>query len=493
MYTLRTLLLLTAVASTNAQATVAPQSTGFNSSFALSQAQIEKASLSEDMAASLNTVINFDRSQLANGGPREDAFYALPPLSPNATGPPAPGTLLRAQRFTNPAPFAIPPNTALSRILYTTTNTNGTVVPASAFVLWPFEARRFPGSGSGGYSAVESEGAPTVVWAHGTSGFFASAAPSAHRALWYADAAPFTLAQAGYAVVGPDYAGLGVSESWDGSAVRHEYLVSSASARDALNALRAAREAFAGLLGPQFVAMGHSQGGGVAWGIAEALASDEFADLTAGYLGTIAASPTTDVFSGIPEIIVPWVGMMLDTIFPSFELSQWLTPLGVARTELLGEIEGGIAVSQQLYFTGEAVVREDYRDTWYADAYAELANAGRKPFRGPLLVVQGTEDVYIPYDITSATVRDTCEVNPENDLEYLVINGTQHTPTLHATRQTWLQWIQDRFEGKQLVKPGCVRSDLESFLPVEQYQSTGKSFPQWAGAPEYSYELPLGL
>ncbi|RYO73626.1 hypothetical protein DL766_000516 [Monosporascus sp. MC13-8B] len=464
MHNLRTLLLLTTVAGTNAQATVAPQSTGFNSSFALSRAQIEKASLSEDMAASLNTVINFDRSQLANGGPREDAFYLLPPLSPNTTGPPPSGTPLRAQRFTDPAPFAIPPNTALSRILYTTTNTNGTVVPASAFVLWPFEARRFPGPGSG-YSP----------------------APSTHRALWYADAALFTLAQAGYAVVGSDYAGLGVSESWDGSAIPHEYLVSSAGARDALNALRAAREAFAELLEPRFVAMGHSQG------VAEALASDEFADLAGGYLGTIAASPTTDVFGGLPEFIVSWIGMMLDSIFPDFELSQWLTPLGVARTELLREVEGGIAVGQQLYFTGEAIVREDYRDTWYADAYAKLANVGRKPFRGPLLVVQGTEDVYIPFDITSATVRDTCEVNPENDLEYLVINGTQHVPTMHATRQTWLRWIEDRFEARPLAKSGCVRSDLESFLPAEQYQSTGKSFPQWAGAPEYSYEIPLGL
>ncbi|RYP68491.1 hypothetical protein DL771_006643 [Monosporascus sp. 5C6A] len=427
MYTLCIILLLTAIAGTNAQITAAPQSTGFNSSFALSRAQIEKASLSEDMAANLNTVINFDRSQLANGGPREDAFYALPPLSPNATGPPPPGTLLKVQRYTDPAPFAIPPNTALSRILYTTTNTNGTVIPASAFVLWPFEARRFSGSGSG-YSAGKGEGAPTVLWMHGASGFSASAAPSAHRALWYADTAPFTLAQAGRSR-----------------------------------------------------------------GVAEALASDEFADLTVGYLGTIAASPGTDLFGGALEFIVPWVGMVLDTIFPGFELSQWLTPLGLARAELLGEIEGGIVASQQLYLTGEAVVREDYRDTWYADAYAKLANAGRKPFRGPLLVVQGTEDVYVPYDVTSAAVRDTCEVNPESDLEYLVINGTQHVPALHATRQTWLRWIENRFEGRPLVKTGCVRSDLESFLPLEQYQNTGKSFLQWAGAPQYSYEIPLGL
>ncbi|RYP52547.1 hypothetical protein DL769_010659 [Monosporascus sp. CRB-8-3] len=379
------------------------------------------------MAPSLNAVINFDRSQFANGGPREDAFL--------------PATVPVAQHPGDPAARDAPQGPALH-------------LPGT----------RFPGSGSGGYSAGEGEGAPAVLWTHCTSGFFASAAPSAHRALWYANAVPFTLAQAGCAVVGPDYAGLGVSELWDGSVTRHECLVSSASARDALNVLRATRWAFAGLLAPRFVTIGYSQGRGVAWSVVEALDSDEFADLRAGYVGTIAASPMTDALSGVPEFILPWVGRMLDSILPGFKLSQWLTPLEVARTELLREVQGDIAASQQLYFTGETILREDYRNIWYVNAYAKLADAGRKPFRGPLLVVQGTENMYIPYDITTAT----------------------HLPTLHTTRQTWLQWIKDRFEGRLLAKSGCVRSEPESFLPVEQYQTTGKPFPQWAGAPEYS-------
>lgn len=85
-------------------------------------------------------------------------------------------------------------------------------------------------------------------------------------AVWYGDAAPFTLALAGYAVVAPDYAGLGVSRTWDNSSspIPHEYLASPAGGQDALYALRAAREAFEGKLSEDFVVMGHSQGGGVA-------------------------------------------------------------------------------------------------------------------------------------------------------------------------------------------------------------------------------------
>lgn len=472
------------------------QSTGFNSSFALSASQIEAANLSSESANRINTVINFDRSQLANGGPAEDSFYELPQLS-DTTSLLQPGTLLKVQDVTNTTSFVIPPNTALSRILYTTTDFNGTVIPASAFILWPFSPKTFKqGPTVSGCNKNSTAKALAVLWTHGTSGFFASHAPSTHRALWYADAAPFTLALAGYAVVGPDYAGLGISKSWDGTEIPHQYLLSSTSAHDALYAMQASLAAFPDHLDKHFVTMGHSQGGGVAWGVAEVLTAkgdDEFKALAEGYLGAIAGSPTTSVFSGTPGFILPWVGMMLHSIFPDFELSQWLTPLGIARTQLLKEIEGSIGVGTQLYLTGEQIYREDYNKTWYADAYGRLANAGRKTFRGPLLVVQGTQDVYVPYEVTSATVQDTCAAIPGSDLEYLVVNGTGHVPTLDATRPIWLKWIEDRFEGRALEKSGCVRTDLTSFLSLDRYQSVGNSFPQFAGLAEFSYEVPLGL
>lgn len=84
--------------------------------------------------------------------------------------------------------------------------------------------------------------------------------------VWYGDEAPFTLALAGYAVVAPDYAGLGVWQTWGNSSkpIPHEYLASPAGGQDALYALRAARKAFEGKLSDDFVVVGHSQGGGVA-------------------------------------------------------------------------------------------------------------------------------------------------------------------------------------------------------------------------------------
>lgn len=45
-----------------------------------------------------------------------------------------------------------------------------------------------------------------------------------------------------------------------------------------------------------------------------------------------------------------------------------------------------------------------------------------------------------------------------------------------------------------MEKSGCVRADVDGFLLIEQCLSQhGMLFPQWAGASEWSYEVPLGI
>ncbi|KAI0420487.1 hypothetical protein F5X98DRAFT_29468 [Xylaria grammica] len=512
----------------NTTATTRLQSAGFNSTFTLPKAQIAAAGLSASAVADIENIVRFDESQLAHGGVAEDAFYDLGDLyAGNGTETLEPGALLKVQEHTDASSFALPPNTALSRILYTTADLNGTVLPASAFVLWPFRPRVFPSSSSSpaetsqGHTTTTANAnatgeAPVVLWSHGTSGFFAAQAPSTHRGLWYGHAAPFALAQDGYAVVAPDYGGLGVGLGFDGRAIPHQYLASRVGARDGLYALRAAHAAFPGLLAAEFVAFGHSQGGGVAWGVAEVLAEGtseesetgkeeegkggEFADLKPGYRGAVAASPTTDLFTGTPRLLLPWISLFLRGVFPSFDARAWLTPLGLARTDLLQAIQGGISVSQALFLDAaepddSIVIEPAWNETWYVSAYGALANVGRRPFAGPLLVVHGTADAVIPLDVTTKTVRETCAALPAGagaDLEYLVVNGAGHVPVLDAARPLWLDWIRARFEGEPTRQRGCVTTELESFLPVDRYAAAGNSYLQWAGASEYAFETPLG-
>lgn len=458
------------------------QTTTWNSSFELSPEQLKLGNLTSDAGAILNTIINFDRTQLANGGPHQDEFFNVQNLTKDQW-PTKPGKTIKLQKFTDPSPFSIPAKTAMSRIIYSTTNLNGTLVPASAYILWPYQAKIFKGKNT-------TLSAPVVLWTHGTSGFYADAAPSTHRGLFYDDLAPFTLAEAGYAVVAPDYAGLGVGTSWDGSFIPHQYLVSDVSAGDALNAIRAAQESFPKQLSKNYVVMGHSQGGAAAWRLSEILGQkdNKFGDIIKGHLGTIALAPPTDIFAfdGGIQNFLSWIGKDLNRIFPSFNLSDWLTPLGVRKTELMNEVEGGQIATSSLLTPQDA--QPNWEKTWYVKAFKNF-EPGNRPVKGPLLLIQGTGDPYVKPNTTVTAMEETCRSYP-NDIELLAVTQGSHFSTINAARQSWLQWIEDRFNGKPLARSGCVKSQLDSFLPQEYYQTIPNSFPLWAGKPQWAYELP---
>ncbi|OJK02136.1 hypothetical protein ASPACDRAFT_58504 [Aspergillus aculeatus ATCC 16872] len=490
LHNLILLLLGGTLAAGQAVTVAATQSTGWNSSFELSADQVKQANLTSDLAAIVNTITKFDRSQLANGGAHQDDFYKIQGLSKDQW-PTEPGKTLKLQEFTNPSPFSIPAKTAMSRIIYSTTNLNGTLIPASAYILWPFHPRRFHGLNN----TTTASSAPVVLWTHGTSGWYANGAPSTHRGLFYADFVPFALAEAGYAVIAPDYAGLGVDASWDGSYIPHQYNIREAGARDALNALRAARESFPTLLSRDYVSVGHSQGGAVAWGLSEILARNDsrFTDVTAGYLGGVVVAPPTASLSVTIPGFIAWIAKELASVFPTFDVSDWFTPLGVSRIDLLNQIEGSQMVTFAILGDSEAgFLQSGWNETWYADAFSKLANPGRLPFKGPLLIVQGTEDSSVMYNTTRTTVQDTCKLYAA-DLELLAVSQGGHFSAINAAKHTWLRWIEDRFDHRPLAKRGCVESQLDSLLPAENYQVQANSFPMWAGEERFAYEVSTAL
>ncbi|KPM43950.1 hypothetical protein AK830_g2590 [Neonectria ditissima] len=463
-----------------------PFSTGFNSSFSLSAAQIKAASLSDTIATSINAIINFDRSNLANGGPSQDAFYTLPP----AKSALQPGQVLKVQQVTDPTPFGIAPGSSLSRILYTTRDFNGTVVPASAYVLWPYIPRQFRGE--------PKRKAPAILWAHGTSGYFADSGPSSYRNLYYENVIPLSLVQAGYAVVAPDYAGLGLEKSWDGSTIPHQYFAMSAGGQDTLYAMEAALEAFGKRLSGKFAVAGHSQGGGVAWSAAELLASgnitsgkNEFKQLRKGYVGTISFAPVTSALAGSAFTNIA-TAIHLSSIFPDFTLEQWLRPLAIARTKLLGAIQGSTTAAQRLFLTetDDALMKPDwYNSSYHARAFEKLGNVGRRPFAGPMLVVQGSEDVFVAPAGTNETAAATCDVQPAGDLEYVLVDNVGHTPIVSAVRLLWMNWLEERFSGEKAAG-GCKTTLVTGWLGDGAHFMGSNAYSQWAGAPEYTYQNP---
>ena len=453
------------VAVLDAQSLLVPQNDTFGSSAQLSQMQQSNAAINDNLVENIDVALNFERSNWADGSVDTDPFYRLPS---NASNSPV-GSLLKLQVQTNTSLYTIPPNTALSRILYQSRTLNGSTVPNSAYILWPYSPR------------TEPDGYPVVGWAHGTSGGFGECAPSHIRNLWYQFTAPFTLALQGYVVVAPDYAGLGVHRDLDGKDIRHPYTANPAHANDLFYSVQAAQTAFSSLT-KRFVLMGHSQGGGAAWGAAQRQVSEP----VDGYLGAVAGSPVTNVrdliqLGGISDGAV---GMLiangLPEIFPSFNASDFLTPSGLQRYALLSEIQGCNSVVSASFLQPE-LFQPAWYDTDSAKKFFSITENGGRLISGPMLVLQGEGDPEILPPVTNNAVNSTCHAYPQSKLQYLTFPGVGHTPVMFASQVTWLKWIADRFAGVP-VPEGCRSSRIPSGRPYQEYQVDPNWFIEWATA-----------
>jgi hypothetical protein len=190
-----------------------------------------------------------------------DEFYSTPA---NSTGA-RPGDLLRWEDLSREVvntKFTPPAGMSISRFLYMTEDIDRKPIPASAFVLLPYK------------KSDPSKPLDTVVWTHGTAGRIRNCAPSNHKGLYYEWQGPFALAQAGYAVIGPDYAGQG-SDIPQGFMYEAGHL----HAADVAYGLIAARKVMGDLLSEEYVVVGHSEGGMTAWRTNERLAMPQQEEL----------------------------------------------------------------------------------------------------------------------------------------------------------------------------------------------------------------------
>lgn len=264
-----------------------------------------------------------------------DDFYRVPSHASNAPA----GTLLKVQLDANTSAYNLPPNTAVSRIIFLSRNFNGSILPASAYVLWPFALR------------VQPDGYPIVGWAHGTSGLFGECAPSHYQTLTYEFAAPYELALQGDVVVAPDYAGLGVYEDTSAKPVVHQYGTSRAQANDIFYAVEAAQSAFKEL-SKHFVVLGHSRRGAVAWAAAERQAVEP----VDGQLGSVAVSPATRLLhlaapGGIASSFVgAFLYRSIGSVFSQLKASDIFTAFGAKRFNLVSQIQCCNAIATDLFF-----------------------------------------------------------------------------------------------------------------------------------------------
>ena len=423
----------------------------------------------EKLLSGVKESLEFERSNWAHGSVVNDPFYHAPQEAMDAP----PGTLLKVEKVTDTTKYLIPPTAALSRFMYQSETLRGSKVPVSGYVLWPYSPRSQP------------DGYPVVAWAHGTSGFEANAAPSHHKNLGQHFLAPYQIALQGYVVVATDYAGLGVPKYPSGQPIVHEYLASPSQASDILHSVSAARAAFPEL-SMEWLVIGHSQGGGAAWSVAQRAALTTIP----GYLGAIAVSPYTSLReeqSDLCKLVTAATCPGIASAFPDFSPGDLLTAEGEERLNMVHQTSAAIGSAVTL-LSGVDILKPNWKENTHYRRYQALTSNGGEAIEGPLLVVHGKSDPILSVAVVENAARKTARLFPSSQLEYVVLPNITHDSALVASQRLWMDWIRDRFAGRA-VESGCHFHELTHARPYATQQNDQNWYLESVSKP---YHAPLG-
>jgi pimeloyl-ACP methyl ester carboxylesterase len=319
------------------------------------------------------------------------------------------------------------------RFLYHSQSASGQDVPASGVVLIP-------------YGKPPAGGWPVIVWAHGTSGVGRPFAPSLMKDLYYSWEGLLQWPMLGYAVVAPDYAGLGTK-------VPHQYLAAPAQAHDVLNAVPAARQAVPEL-GARWLAIGHSQGGSAVLATAEM--QSQIKDDK--YLGAIALAPSGDLeHFGTHQHnenrgYSAFLAFGIKSVYPKFEYADFLTPTAV---QLMPEVEKhGLDVTLAMVAAkvppGKMLLPK-WKENPQFQEFRKLSLVGQKPTSGPMLLLQGMEDTAVTPETSAATVQRLKKQGAA--VEDRTYPGLDHDALVFGSFKDQLRWVQDRFDSKPVPNP----------------------------------------
>ncbi|KAL8993304.1 MAG: hypothetical protein Q9169_006440, partial [Polycauliona sp. 2 TL-2023] len=347
----------------------------------------------------------YEKTNYAHGPVSTQDFYTVPPpTTTNNTPNASPGTVLKTEFETDVSKYLLPPMTSLSRFLYQTASLSNIPTPTSAAVLWPYSPKTHHTDGK----------YPVIVWAHGTSSVFAEHAPSNHRALWQHFLGPYQLVGAGYVVIMPDYAGLGVSKTARGEKIVHQYLAAPAHANDVVYAVQAARSIWPGELSREWLVIGHSQGGTAAWGVAQRQAREA----VEGYLGAVAVAPVTSA-ARLEEPFVSVLGLAMMAGWAEWDkdakISDLVTEEGAKRLKMIEESGAGTSAGIPLLLA-DGLLKPGWQSNESFKKYSDVVENGGREIAGPLLVLHGDTDQQVSIKPTIEAVEEMARKWPDSKL-----------------------------------------------------------------------------
>lgn len=300
--------------------------------------------------------------------------------------------------------------------------------------------------------AEPNDGARRVIaWTHGLIGIAQRCAPSTGMANFTMIPALEDAIRRGYAIVAPDYPGLG-------SDMVHPVLVGRSEGSSVLDAVRAARAIPRANAGSRFALWGESQGGHAAlW--AGQMASSYAPDLK--LISIAAIVPPTDLARNFKE----GKDLRARALLTSYTAASWsryygapMSTFGSRQTQnvmlrladnncvepgakpKLGTVLG-IAIAQR------AVSKVDLGAQQPWARLMRENNPSPAAIPVPVMIRTGTGDTIVAPAVVHDFARRACALN--KTISYKLVQGGEHATVARTEAWATLEWIDNLFAGKR--------------------------------------------
>lgn len=332
-------------------------------------------------------------------------------------------------------------------ITYRSRGAHGEPIVASGYVLLP---KGQPPEG----------GWPVLAWAHGTTGVADTCAPSGdypggpvHDYQQIVDAALDPWLARGYAVVAPDYQGLGTPGG-------HPYMDATSQLHTVVDAVRAGRQLHPARLSADWLVMGHSQGGAAALEVAAHGQADapklnlrgaiaiapggyHYADIAKYALNHPHPAPGVAAFF---PIVLLGAGAADSSIHPDELVSPDMRPLlNQAHSRCLSELRAGIDNPPEHVFKKNADLKPLL-------SYLKQQSIEHMSPTVPTLFIQGGADQLVDPRGTRAEYKKLCKAG--KTVFYRSIANGSHRDALRESPRFTRKFLTNLDEPGKL-KP-CV-------------------------------------
>lgn len=292
-------------------------------------------------------------------------------------------------------------------------------------------------------------GWPVVAFGHGTTGIDEPCAPSLSDSLMGLSGVVAGVAAQGFAVVLPDYEGLGAPGV-------HPYTDARTAGFNMIDAVRALHSTFKNV-STRWAALGHSQGGGVAW------AADEWAREYApeyDLVGAVALAPAANVAKLVddaragsltPDQQLAYASVVesLARRFPGLDRDDYRHGSAARSWAALTACAGPLL--EQRAAAAKDLSAADLEPSSPASAAVlrqklEQWALPQRPLSAPMYVVYGTADTLIDPGWTTDAIAKACALGGTVAWELQPGKGHGDIDFSRA-----LLWIVDRFAGKPVT------------------------------------------